>query len=80
MGCRLRIWNPFLGVGIGNSIFPDFLPIFNIKRQWGTGGESGVSGGGDPILSKSSKKKKIGQKISKICEIGKIGFFLLKIV
>ena len=27
--------------------FSDFLPIFNIKRQWGTRGESGVSGGGE---------------------------------
>ena len=36
----------------------DFFPIYNIKRQWGTGGESGVLGRRSPILSKSSKKKR----------------------
>ena len=36
----------YLEVGIGNPIFSDFLPIYNIKRQWGTRGESGVLGGG----------------------------------
>ena len=38
----------FWGVDKESEIrfLPDFLPIFNIKRQWGTRGISGVSGGG----------------------------------
>ena len=50
----------------------DFLPIFNINRQSRTCGESGVSGGGEkPNIKQIAKKKKIGQKISKIGEIRK---------
>ena len=29
-----------------SDFFPDFLPIFNIKRQWGTREGWGVLGGG----------------------------------
>ena len=58
----------------------DFLPIFNIKRQWGTRGNLFFFGGEKPNI-KQIVKKKIGEKISKIGEIGKkIEFFLLKIV
>ena len=63
LGCRLRIWNPFLGSESEIRFFPDFLPIFIIKRQWGTRGESGVSGGGGkPNIEEIVKK--IGQKFS----------------
>ena len=48
--CRLRIWNPFLGVGIGNPIFFRFFPYFFRKWQWGTRGESGVLGGGTSLI------------------------------
>ena len=66
----------FVGRHRKSDFFPDFLPIFNIKRQLGTRGESEVSGvgggggGGEPNI-KQIVKKKIVQKISKICEIGK---------
>ena len=40
---EIRFW----GSASEIRFFPDFLPIFNIKRQWGTRGESGVSGGGE---------------------------------
>ena len=69
LGCKLRInLKSVFGARHRKS---DFLPIFNIKRQWRTSGESGVLGRGrSPILSKLSKKKTF-KKISKIGEIGK---------
>ena len=56
----------FFGVYIKNlkSVFwgrhrkSDFLPIFNIKRQWGTRGESGVSGEGEPNIKQIGKKNR----------------------
>ena len=64
---------------MGNPIFSDFLPIFNIKRQWGTRVDSGVLGGEKPNIKQIVKKNV--QKISKIGEIekkiGKIKFFFL---
>ena len=68
--CRLRIWNPFSGVGIGN-------PIFNRKRQWGTRGESAVLGGGGKPKTKQIWKK--SQKSAKSKKKNRI-FFLLKMV
>ena len=51
-----------MGVGIGNPIFSDFMPIFNIKRQWGTRGESGVSGGEEEAQYQANRQKKSVKK------------------
>ena len=47
-----------------SDFFPDFLPIFNSKRQWETRGELGVSREGEKpnIKQMAKKKKKVGQK------------------
>ena len=71
----------------GRHFIHDFLPIFNIKRQWGTRGETGVlrGGGKKPNIKQIVKKKKKRSKNFKNRQNrkknGEIRFFvLLKIV
>ena len=79
LGCRLESEIRFWGSASGNPSI--FLPIFNIKRQRGTRGESGVLGGGEkPNIKQIVKKwvKKSAAKSEKKSE--KFDFFLLKMV
>ena len=82
LGCRIRILNRFLAVGVGKTIFTDFWHNSSSERQWRTRGESVVflgKGGGQPRWSNSWKKSvETSQKsVKSVKKIGK-HFFLLK--
>ena len=66
LGCGIRIWNPFLGVGIGNPIFFTIFCLFLIKNDnGGPVGNRGFQGGRDKPNIKQIVKKKSVKKSQK---------------